>query len=241
MKSHISVFSDFTVGLFEKTSLEQNPKPLAEYLGADVEKVCFAKAASKQSSPGFQMIRKASFGSLQCREPDLETDGVILKEPGSSVIFRSGDCPIVTIFEQQTRCAVIVHCGRPALTPILYKHGFRKNILNVAREKIQFVTPNPKVRVHISGSICPAHFAHETEEGQALVKSFDYFGLDVFTDRAAGKLDMVKLISKQIHRLFNDVVEITHDKFCTYETPWLASHRRHPTEQLRSPVVVVLH
>lgn len=243
MRAYIKKFKDkFTVWTFASQSIESNPRAIANLPHVDIDKICWAKAASDKDSQGFQFVTSACYGKLEDNDPDVEADCVLLTEPSSAIIFRVGDCPVLIIYEQTTRTMVVIHCGRPALTPILYKRPYeRKNVVTLACEKLLRGISNPIVHAHITSCICPEHFAHESPEGQELVKPFEEFGEKVFTDRAAGKLDLKEVIKGQLRSLIQGELTITEDDYCTYETPWLASHRRHPTEKLRSPVVVVLH
>lgn len=242
MKSNVKIIpNEFSFGMYESQSLEHNPRSLAINLGADPNKICFAKPASDEKSPGFQVVTPATYGDLEKSSPDVEADCVKLSEPNSAAIFRLGDCPAVFGFERTSKTAILIHCGRPSLTPTAQKRHEMKNIIQLACEEWLRCIKNPIVHVHISSCVCPEHFAHETPEGQEMVKSFDQFGEHAFTDRATGKLDLREIIKRQFCSLVRGELYFSEFEECTYETPWLASHRRHPTEKLRSPVVVVLH
>lgn len=241
MRCHTFAHPNFMAAIFNKRSLTDNPRPLTSYLpSARKDKVCLVKAASSANHQGFRKIVRPQYGDYYSNEPDVLADGVILTEPGSCAIIRTGDCPAVVLFEQKTKRLVFLHAGRPALTPIGYGQNGTENIISDGYHRLTFDVPEPKVFAYLTGSICPTHFPHDTPEAQKIVKPFDVFGKLSFSDRATGKLDLVRIITHQLVTLGVSTTNIFSDRLCTYETPWLASHRREPGSRLRNPVVVVL-
>jgi copper oxidase (laccase) domain-containing protein len=96
------------------------------------------------------------------------------------------------------------------------------------------------VVVFIVGSICGNCFVHNEPGAEAYITPFDRYGADVFTNRAEGALDMVKLITKLLVHKGVLPQNIHHDKLCTKEEVGLASKRAGRFET-RNTIIAVRH
>jgi copper oxidase (laccase) domain-containing protein len=237
--SHTEAFNGFSVTIHRSRCLSHNPKVLALIDGAHPNRICLTKPAPNLDHDGFQELLPAEFSSVENMGPDVIADATLFRGRGSAVIVRAGDCPVTVFYEQTTQACIVTHCGRPAMTPLADGEGNYKNIIDYCCDALHLLTSNPVVHVHIAACISAKHFNHEDQTGQALIAPFDRFGADVFEDRAKGQLDLKKVIIQQVSAQFTDPT-ITTDPFCTYETDWLASHRRHPQRRYRHPVIVTL-
>jgi copper oxidase (laccase) domain-containing protein len=207
--------------------------------GADARQICSFKAASTPKHKGFGKIKLPAYGYSE-NGFDLYADGVLLTKPNSGAIFGTGDCLAGALYEATTHRLVFFHAGRAALTPRL-SNGMVTNIVTNAYTRVTENVTDPQVSAYVTGGICAEHFVHNTTEGRALATPFqEHFGDIAFLDEEHTQLDLVAIISAQLLRLGVPPVRIRHDGICTYETPWLASHRR-DGDGRRNQVVAVLH
>ncbi|MFT7644845.1 MAG: copper oxidase (laccase) domain-containing protein [Candidatus Paceibacteria bacterium] len=208
--------------------------------GAKTDKVCLVKAPGSETRPGYQTIIKPQFGLPNSADFDVYSEGVILTEPGSAAIIRTGDCPIIVLYELVQRRSVVTHAGRAAMKSTSEEGDTINNIVTIAYDLVVNNYPSPYVSAYITGSICGKCFEHNGPGDEKFVEPFDRFGQHAFTDRSKGAIDLVSVISHQLEQFDIPEWRIKHDGLCTKESDWLASYRRDKDEG-RNTIVAVLH
>ena len=168
---------------------------------------------SNHLGKGYQEITRPT-------EPGIiYSDGVLLA-PRETATIRSKDCAIVFIKNTVTGWGVLVHAGRPAMTP--NEEGY-----NIISRALAAVRPNgtDPLAVYIRGSICSRCFVHETNEGRSLIEPFQdrYYGA---INQSDGGLDIPAIIVTQLRQAGVTPQQIDFDSLCTYEHEGLSSHRR---------------
>ena len=216
-----------------------NVKELAVRYGAKPGRIYLVKAASTRHDSGFLEIRTPRYGDAKQTRADMATDGIILTDSQSAAIFTPADCPIVTLYDVVTGNAVVFHAGRAALTPVNKPGEPIRNIVTKAFLALTNGRSGHYIAAHISATICPHCFKHETNEARGLIKPFEQFGEVAFLDRDLGQLDMSAIIRHQLRTLGISNRNIHSDNLCTYENPQLASYRRDHSST-RNAVIVVL-
>lgn len=194
------------------------------------------RAASNADAKGFQEIHGVN--STQSRA--IHADGVYVRpETFASLrlVMQTGDCPVVLFRNQQNGAVLLVHAGRPALTPSV-RDG---KIFNIVTKAVGLIAKRPAVRrslaVHITTCICANCFPHNDENGRQLVQPFrEHFGNEVFENVRRGTLCLRTVIKTQLYDLGVHPSNVTWDGHCTRETSWLSSHRRGDTT--RNTIVV---
>lgn len=181
---------------------------------------------SNQHGKGYQVVASPT------EHGNVYSDGILLA-PGTTATIRSKDCAIVFIKNTVTGYGVLLHAGRPAMTP---NEGGR-NIIDIALSMVQRERDDP-LRVYIRGSICQRCFVHKTPEGRTLIEPFAdrYSGAINHTD---GGLDIPAIIVTQLRQSGVKPQQIDFDSLCTYEHAGLSSHRRR--DPISNLVLVINH
>jgi copper oxidase (laccase) domain-containing protein len=214
---------------------------LAKHLGGDPAETCLVKAASNRAMPGFRTVARFARGGGDWNFPTRLADGVNLTERNQSAIIRPADCPVVWVHEAQQHRGFLLHCGRPALTPILTKEGQFTTFLMPMVEKLCQGVNGPQLSAVITGAICRDCFTHDCIDDDSEVGQFrQAFPTLNCVDETTGGLDLVQVIIDQLLKAGVCVAHIIHDGICTFGDTRLASYKRDKTK-LRNSVVAVLH
>jgi copper oxidase (laccase) domain-containing protein len=230
---------NYSVGLFGYEAMDDTS--LALELGGHPIRTCLVKAAGNSTMPGFRTIARFACGSGNWNTPTHFADGVRLPHSGVSAIIRPADCPVVLLYEARTHRGMLLHCGRPAMTPIIQADGTYTTFLAQAAQKLVCTTDTPHLSAVITGAICRDCFTHDCINDNSEVGQFrTAFPHLHCVDEETGGLDLVQVIVDQLLTVGVGITNIVHDGICTYGEPRLASYKRDRTT-LRNAVVAVLH
>lgn len=207
---------------------------LASSVGANADLVFPLIVAPDKSVSYFQNV-----GFLKANELNYG-DGGILKKTGSAIVLQSADCPILVLHHTVSGRVVVVHAGRPALTPVCKEKSpaCDMTIIEIAVAKMCVHTETHLLEALVVGNICGPCFKHDHEEAQHLIAPFLPLGSPVFANKETGSLDLFAVIKHRLAHLGVPVENIVHTGPCTFETPTLSSHRR--GDKTRNTVIVVL-
>jgi copper oxidase (laccase) domain-containing protein len=228
-KVHVAIYGPDTMPL----------RSLAVKGGAKTDKICLLKVPDSKIRIGYQTIIAPMFGSPNRTYFDVRSEGVILTEPGSAVIIRTADYPILVLYELVQRRLVVTHAGPAAITPTSEPGDAIRNIVTIAYDLVVNNYPLPHVNAYITGSICGQCFEHNRHGDNKFIKSFDRFGPHAFANRNKGALDLISVIRHQLEQFGIPEWRIKHDGMCTKESDWLASYRRDRNKR-KNTIVAIL-
>ena len=173
---------------------------------------------SKRGEAGFQEVltRPGAY--------NLSTDGILVTKEQTAAMY-SRDCPITFIMDSSQNEGVLLHCGRPALTPTQHLMNRRYNIITAALMTLTSRGSNvADLSAYITAGICGKCFVHDGELDKQLLEPFleDY---PESVDLVTGGLDLIGVITKQLTLAGLKKENIHHDGECTKEHKGLASKR----------------
>ena len=173
---------------------------------------------SKRGEAGFQEVitRPGAY--------NLSTDGILVTKEHTAAMY-SRDCAITFIMESKRNEGVLLHCGRPALTPVQHLMNRRHNIITAGLTTLTGQGSNPAdLSAYITAGICGKCFVHNKEIDKQLLEPF----LEAYpesVDLVTGGLDLIGVITKQLTLAGLRKENIHHDGVCTKSHPGLASKR----------------
>jgi copper oxidase (laccase) domain-containing protein len=205
--------------------------------GSRSNKTCLLLGVPTRDIGGCQTVRLPDFN-----EP-IFADGVVIDGDDTAVVLQTADCLTVVLYDCEQCRYVVLHAGRPALTPAMPEIDVcTNNIIETGLHMLRAEEP-AHVSAYILGGICGQCFKHEQPEARPHIEPFMRFHRDcvhppVILDETLGTLDMRQLVRHQLryHGLPQGNIFIDHT--CTFESNWLSSHRRGDTN--RNTVVVTL-
>lgn len=159
----------------------------------------------------------------------------VLVDQSAGVIVKPADCPILVIYTASK--AVIAHCGRDNIFDrelILGKKPRNKRSVIIAAME-QFANSRKEtVRAWVSFGISPEHFAHDPshpvhgEYNRGLITHIStLYGNDCFHGNPwDGKIDLQKLVVRQLTEAGVSPKNIQSVPYCTFSNEQSWSHRR---------------
>ncbi len=178
---------------------------------------------SKQGEVGFQTVM------MRPMVHKLTTDGILVASDQSAAMY-SRDCPILFLCDQSRDYGLLLHCGRPAMTPVLSVLESWYNIISVGLSVMRSRGSHPSdLSAYITAGICGKCFTHDAQKDKSLLAPFRRnYGWAV--DPETGGLNLIGIIENQLilSRIAAD--NISHDGLCTKEHPGLASKRGGDTD-----------
>ena len=210
-------------------------------IGAKRNKVCVLVPASNHTAGHFQLIKPAvATTSLEDR---LWADGAYTYDVGSAIALPTADCQSIIIKNMVTKKMVVVHGGKPAMTP---GHVFENtwiNIMDMALHKAIKGADPANLQIYVTGVIAPQDYRHDDENGQNHIRPFlEVYGWEAFAGKVQhGCLDLfavTKMIAQR-HKVPAD--QITHDGIYTSRHPGLASYRTDKTANRNIIIAVNCH
>lgn len=172
---------------------------------------------------GFQTVIS---GSIDPHCSSHHADGIMI-EDGVTVVMSSKDCPMVYMENCLNGKRVLLHAGRPALTPGC-TIGRCGDIISIGLNKVAArTTDTSQVFAYITGDICGHCFVHDASEtARALVTPFfEVYGSSVFHNPKRGGLSLQAVIRQALVGRGVPADNISHYGHCTKEHPGMASHR----------------
>ena len=168
--------------------------------------------------PGFQKIEQDP------HQHKLHVDGVVVR-PGQTFGMYSRDCPIGFLMDGRRNEGVLVHCGRPAMTPRKHAGAEHYTVITSALNALTQRGSNlADLSVVITAGICQDCFVHSVVTDVEMIQPFyDWYPWSVNVD--TGGLDLVRVITTQLTEAGVHPEKIKHDGFCTKEHSGLTSKR----------------
>lgn len=198
----------------------QQPLPSAlayvDDYGANIAHLVYPP--SDPNHPGFRYIE------LLPNEYNLEVDGVLVT-PGKAVGMYSRDCPIVFLMDTKRNEGLLLHCGRPAMSPSRYENDKSYTVITAALNTlISRGSAISDLIVVITAGICGPCFTHNLAKDHHLIRPF-FEQFPYHVDLETGSIDIIGVITSQLVAAGIDREEIKHDGYCTKEHPRLTSKR----------------
>ncbi len=173
---------------------------------------------SKHGDPGFQQVvtRNSYY--------NLSADGILVTKD-CAVGMYSRDCPITFLMDSKRGEGILLHCGRPALTPTQRLMNRHYTIITAGLSILKSRGSNvADLSAYISAGICGTCFVHDMEKDRSLLEPFiQHYPESV--DMETGGLDVLGVISTQLTDGGVALENIYHDGVCTKEHKGLASKR----------------
>lgn len=204
---------------------------------------CWVQLAPKIGSPGWQEVASAD----NCSSEDtLLADVAYLTKPGC-LMHQTADCASI-VMVRPGHGLVLVHAGRPALTPDLCGH----NVITKAMAVLDYKRDDcaHDVKVWIGPHISAEHFGHSREKDATMLEPFDrlqstWTDLAIVRDIAGGKVGIdLGLVIEGYFKYVYDVPEqnITWTRRCTYTDEQLTSCRQwRETRESFNTTLIVWH
>lgn len=213
----------------------------AVQLGADPDKVCVLVPASGSDEDHFQEILPAQ--ATPTVDTLLFADGAYTTEIGYAIAMPTGDCQFIVIKNLVTKMMVVVHGGKPAMTPGHNPKNTWINIMDAALHKAVEGADPTNLQIYVTGVIAPQDYRHDDENGQEHVRPFlEVYSADVFygppKDGCLDLFAVTKMVAQR-HKVPED--QIVHDGVYTSRHVGMVSFRKHGTKRRNIFVAVNRH
>ena len=173
---------------------------------------------SKRGDPGFQEVvtRTGSY--------NLSADGILVTKD-CAVGMYSRDCPITFLMDSKRGEGVLLHCGRPALTPIQHLMNRHYTIITAGLSILKSRGSNVgDLSAYVTAGICGKCFVHDMKKDWSILEPFiQHYPESVDTETSG--LDVTRVIITQLTNGGVTRKNIHHDGVCTQEHEGLASKR----------------
>ncbi len=207
----------FTIATFDgKNAARASALQFAHERGHAIKH--FVSPPSRRGEAGFQEV------ITRPNAYNLSADGILVTKVNTASMY-SRDCPITFIMDSRQNEGVLLHCGRPALTPVQHLVNRDYNIITAGLSILKSRGSNVKdLSAYITAGICGTCFVHDIEKDRSLLEPFiQHYPESVNIE--TGGLDLVRVITKQLTLVGLKKENIHHDGVCTKEHDGLASKR----------------
>ncbi len=158
------------------------------------------------------------------RDYNISADGIVVTKNRAAAMY-SRDCPITFLLDSTKKIGVLLHCGRPAMTPTQGESGRTHTIVTAGLETLKAYGSDVKdISAYITAGICAQCFTHNLETDQELLFPFMAY-YPQFVNQKTGGLDLIGMITAQLVEAGVAKTNIHHDEMCTKEHEGLASKR----------------